>query len=132
MRTIKWLGTIITFLIFSITGFSQQLLLGKNPYALQKSAVLELNSDNQGLLFPRLADTASINLLSPPDGMVIFFTPSKQLMIRSNGYWQSLTPTNALNNYWSINGNTNGVIKKFGTADNYDLPFITNNLERLR
>jgi len=52
-----------------------------------KSAVLELNTDRQGLLLPRLTDTASINALSPPDGMMVYFTSLKRVLVRSNGYW---------------------------------------------
>ena len=30
---------------------------------------------------------------------------------------------------WQLNGNTNGVLKNFGTKDNFDLPIIINNTE---
>jgi hypothetical protein len=33
---------------------------------------------------------------------------------------------------WTQGGNTVGSVKKFGTVDNYDLSFITNNTEQLR
>lgn len=33
---------------------------------------------------------------------------------------------------WLLNGNSEGSLKTIGTADNNDLPFITNNLERMR
>jgi hypothetical protein len=33
---------------------------------------------------------------------------------------------------WTQGGNTAGSVKKLGTLDNYDLPFITNNTEQLR
>jgi len=35
-------------------------------------------------------------------------------------------------NGWKLDGNTNGVIRRFGTLDNFDIPFITNNSERMR
>ncbi|HTI07615.1 MAG TPA: hypothetical protein VL832_03630 [Puia sp.] len=102
MRISTWLGAGIALLLGN-TASSQQLKLGKNPYTVQKSAVLELNSDNQGLLLVRLSDTIAINTLTPPDGMVIFFTPTKQLMVRSNGSWQPLTGGTIINN---LNGLT--------------------------
>jgi hypothetical protein len=111
---------------------SQQLRLGKTPLALQKSAILELESNNQGLLLPRITDTTLINNLTPPDGMVIFHQPSAQLMVRSGGYWRAFGTTTAAANYWNINGNANGAVKKFGNTDNYALSFITNNTERMR
>ena len=33
---------------------------------------------------------------------------------------------------WGFSGNTVGAVKTFGTIDNYDLPIITNNTERMR
>lgn len=33
---------------------------------------------------------------------------------------------------WTLDGNTEGAIKNLGTLDNYDLPFVTNNIERMR
>ncbi len=95
--------TALILLCFQFT-FSQQLRLGKNPYAVEKSAVLELYSDNQGLLLPRIADTSFINVLNPPDGMIIYFIPFQKLMVRANGYWQGLTINNSV--VTSLNGNT--------------------------
>jgi hypothetical protein len=128
----RWLGAVLIMVLCSKAGLSQQLRLGNNPWTVEKSAVLELQSTNQGLLFTRIADTALINALNPPDGMVVYFTPSKQLLLRANGYWQSLAHTTTLNNYWSIAGNSNGAVKQLGTIDNYALPFVTNNVERMR
>lgn len=111
----------------------QQLKLGANPTALIKSALLELSSTNQGLLFPRLSDTVVINTSSPPDGMVIYFTPTRQLMLRANGSWQPLVSGNVTaSNAWLLTGNTVGALRIFGTLDNFDLPIFTNNAERMR
>jgi hypothetical protein len=125
-------GLVLLFVLIGNMAFTQQLRLGNQPYTVEKSAVLELVSTNQGLLFPRITDTALSNALSPPDGMVIYFTVTKQLLIRANGYWQALASTSALTNYWSVNGNATGAVKKLGTTDNYDLTFITNNTEKMR
>lgn len=132
MQHAKSVVTVIALLLLCHIGFTQQLRLGNNPYTVEKSAVLELQSNNQGLLFPRIADTLLINALMPPDGMVIYFTLTKQLLVRANGSWQSLVPAAALNNYWSVDGNSNGEMKKIGNIDKQDLPFITNNTERMR
>ncbi|OLY93051.1 hypothetical protein [Cnuella takakiae] len=130
------LRTIILFssllMAFANNVCAQQLSLGNAPARLTKSAVLELSAENQGLLLPRLTDTIAINNLNPPDGMVIFFVPTKELMIRGNNSWSSLVMAGSLANYWSVNGNTLGSQSWLGTTDNYALPFITNNLERMR
>lgn len=132
MQHAKSVGAPILLLFICQIGFSQQLRLGNNPYTVEKSAVLELQSTNQGLLFPRIADTLLINALTPPNGMVIFFTPIGQLLVRSNGSWQPLVPASSLSNYWSVDGNSNGAVKKIGNIDNYDLSLVTNNTERMR
>jgi hypothetical protein len=54
-----------------------QLKVGDNPTSIQKSSILELESTRQGLLLPRLTDTTAINSLTPPDGMIIFLTPTR-------------------------------------------------------
>lgn len=64
---------IVFSFIFFITGTqAQQLKLGNHPAHINSSAVLELESKNQGLLLSRIADTN--NIVNPPDGMIIYFT----------------------------------------------------------
>ena len=104
MKLARKIGVAVLLFLFSKTVSSQQLKLGNNPSIVEKSAVLELLSDNQGLLLPRITDTSLINVLLPPDGMVIFFSPTKQILIRSNGYWQGLAIAGS--GVTSLNGNT--------------------------
>ena len=103
MQTIRSFATAILFLLSGYIGLAQQLRLGKNPFTVEKSAVLELQSDNQGLLLSRITDTTSINFLSPPDGMMIYFAPTKRVLVRTNGYWQSLPTiidTSSISNFY--------------------------------
>ena len=128
----KYLGFVFLCVFSTSLLRAQQLKLGKNPSVNLKSAVLELQSDNQGLLMVRIGDTAQINTLAPPDGMVIYFTPTKQLLVRASGYWQVLVQASSLTGTWALDGNSISAVKKFGTVTNYDLPFITNNTEQMR
>lgn len=96
----------IFFLFFAfdlaLSAFSskaQQLKLGNNPTQIEKSAVLELQSNNQGLLLTRVPDTNVINTLIPPDGMIIYFTdgktsesygPNAGVYQRKDGAWQRI------------------------------------------
>ena len=109
----------VVLLLFSHIVFGQQLRLGKNPYAVEKSAVLELYSDNQGLLLPRIADTSLINILSPPDGMIIYFNPSHQMLVRANGHWQSFAMTGSV--VTSLNGNTGALTMDTSYIGNFYL-----------
>ena len=136
MQINKWLGVMVLCVLFTKAGVSQQMRLGINPWTVEKSAVLELQSTNQGLLFSRIADTTLINALNPPDGMVVFFNPTKQLLLRSNGAWQMLvTPgrlsagtgisynaaTGVISNtgVTSVNGNTGALTMDTGYISNF-------------
>lgn len=87
----KWF---CVFVLINLTKMAsaQQLVLGNSPSNMNKSAVLELNADRQGLLLPRITDTVAINSLNPPDGMVVYFVPAKCLLVRTSGYWTPLAP----------------------------------------
>src|SRR5947208_3492223 len=115
MKTTLRVVAVIVLLLLNRSVFSQQLRLGDNPYGVEKSAVLELSSNNQGLLLPRISDTTSINLLNPPDGMVIYFTPDKRLLLRSNGYWKELTILGVT----SLNGNSGALTMDTGYIANF-------------
>src|SRR5690242_20808555 len=83
-----------------------QLKVGDNPTSIQKSSILELESSRQGLLLPRLADTAAINSLTPPDGMIIYLNADNSLRLRSNGVWKKIADLSEASSNWSLKGNT--------------------------
>src|SRR5258705_8302781 len=92
--------TVIPLLL--LTNIAQaQLKIGDNPTSIQKSSILELESSRQGLLLPRLADTAAINALTPPDGMIIYLSSDKSLRIRTNGAWVKLADMSTASSNWS-------------------------------
>jgi hypothetical protein len=117
-------------LLWATTARSQQLKLGENPNAITKSALLELESSQQGLLLTRISDTAASPLNTAPDGMIIYFTPDSSLRLRKGGSWQKIADVN--NGFWLLGGNSVASEKKLGTTTDFDLPFITNNTERMR
>lgn len=120
----------VCFLLVLGGADAQQLKLGNNPYTVHKSAVLELNSTNQGLLLVRISDTNLINIMTPPDGMLIYFTPTKQMYARSNGYWKALTYADNTISPWSVKGNTgiNAATDFLGTRDDKALVLKSNNV----
>ena len=75
--------------IFSFQQSEAQVKIGTNPEQVQRSSLLELESQTKGLLLPRLLDTAAINALNPSDGMLIYLekTPKNGLYVRRNGVW---------------------------------------------
>jgi len=119
--------------VFSTLLTQAQLKVGDNPTNIQKSSVLELESTRQGLLLPRLTDTAAINLLTPPDGMIIFLTADKSLRLRSNGAWKKIADLSEASSNWSLTGNSglDSALNFIGTVDGKPLSMRTNNTERL-
>jgi len=111
-----------------------QLKVGDNPTNIQKSSILELESTRQGLLLPRLADTAQINALTPSDGMIIYLNTDKSLRLRSNGSWKKIADLSEATANWSLNGNSGTDPSKnfIGTIDGQPLVIRTDNNERLR
>ncbi len=126
---------IVILVALTATRTYAQLKVGTNPTQIQKSSILELESDRQGFLLPRLTDTTNINSLNPPDGMLIYLTPStadaRGLYMRKNGKWQRITTDSAALNKWSKDGDMLAGNEKLGSLNAQSLKIITNNLERL-
>ena len=126
---------VLSFLLL-LTGMlaTAQLKIGDNPTNIQKSSVLELQSTRQGLLLPRLTDTAAINLLTPPDGMIIYLTTDNSLRLRSNGNWKKIADLSEASSNWALTGNTgtDSTLNFIGTVDGRPLIMKTSNAERMR
>lgn len=75
------------FLTASLSA--QQLKLGNTPTSIHPSAVLQLDSKNQGLLLPRVLDTTLIKY--PNDGMLIFLAkpPNEGTYVYEDGGWRT-------------------------------------------
>ncbi|WP_298740137.1 hypothetical protein [uncultured Chitinophaga sp.] len=117
-----------------------QLKVGDNPTNIQRSAVLELESNRQGLLLPRLTDTAAINALAPLDGMIIYFSdgvtpgPNRGLYVRKFGHWVKMADASVAGSNWTLTGNTgtNPTNNYIGTSDAQALSIRTNATEAVR
>lgn len=94
---------VICFLCINIS--QAQVKIGTNPDQIQRSSILELESDTKGLLLPRLSDTLAINALNPLDGMLIYLSkePKQGLYVRKGGVWSFLSGVSSTN----INNNVN-------------------------
>lgn len=81
------------FSVLSVSSADAQIKIGTNGAIIAPASILELESANQGLLLPRLADTVAINALTPPNGMLIYLTkqPSVGLYVRKVTGWEYLT-----------------------------------------
>ncbi|QEH41476.1 hypothetical protein [Chitinophaga sp. XS-30] len=107
MKRTRWLRRFVLahalLLCCGIAG--AQLKLGLNPAVINKSSILELESDRQGLWLPRISDTTLTTLSTAPDGMIIYFTSDNSLRLRKGGYWIRLTDAV---NFWQDAGAAGG------------------------
>ncbi len=158
---------VMMMLLLPLLSAAQQLKLGNSPATISKAAVLELESNKQGLLLTRITDTTSAPLNTAPDGTLLFFKGDNSLRIRSGNNWKKLITAIDTNDiasfsgkvrglfsgtgsitynsatgafslgggtggFWLLGGNNVSGLQTIGTTSNYDLPFITNNAERMR
>jgi hypothetical protein len=142
----KRLWLLAVFFYCGQLAFSQ-VKIGANPTIVNPNAILEIESNNKGLLLPRLALTATTNpypLTAFVEGMLVYDTATnaditpglyycdgtKWIKV-NNGSNVSTTPAS---DAWLLKGNdgTSPTINFIGTKDYNDLVFKTNALERLR
>ena len=130
--SLKGLLLLVVLLTIGVLA-NAQLKIGDNPTSIQKSSILELESSRQGLLLPRLADTAAINSLTPPDGMIIYLNADNSLRLRSNGVWKKIADLSEASSNWSLKGNTgtDSAANFIGTLDGKPLTLKTAGQSRL-
>lgn len=121
-----------------------QVKIGDNPTSLNENSVLELESTNKGLVFPRvsLSDIASP---SPMTGSVLPGTVVYNTNVMTTGgsglglymwdgsQWTAVHPSSSSGSGWSLTGNssTNPLANYLGTNDMTGLSLRTNSLEAL-
>ena len=113
-----------------------QVKLGNNITRRDSSAALEIESQRQVLLLPRINDTGTI-VKTVKDGALIYYNNvpgggiKKGLYLRSSNKWNYLWPSTASG--WLTTGNTgiNSGTHFLGTTDNQSLLFKTNNITRM-
>lgn len=87
--------------------------LGDNPTSINKDAILELNSDHQGLLFPRVLKAQIVaggGLFGAVDGLVVYVTDESCLYLKKAGIWTKLGD--------NISAGTGIAISPLGVIDN--------------
>ncbi len=68
-----------------------QIKIGDQPTNREKSVALDVRGTDgkQGLWLPRVTDTsvAGVRAYNPPDGLLLFHSPSGKMMLRSGSQW---------------------------------------------
>lgn len=96
-------------LIFSVYHTSAQNNVGIGTNTPDASAILEMSSNNQGVLVPRLTTAQRLAVLTPANGLLVFDTDISCFFFYSSVIpgWQNLCNTAPVNgvNCWDLNGN---------------------------
>ncbi len=132
VRLTMWSVTTVMILLLGMSPqASAQFKVGDNPTDVHPAAALQVESTNQGVLLPRVNDTAATPLPLSPDGMIVYFTDAGNggadagLYVRKNGSWHKME---AAGNSWSLIGNagTDPSENFIGTTDNQPLQMRAN------
>jgi hypothetical protein len=115
-----------------------QMKIGDNPSVIKKSAILELSSEKQGLLLPRLPNFTAINTAigaDVVDGMVVYLASGVAaddgIYMRRAGAWVKIASAGDALANWSLKGNaaTNPGVDYIGTSDAQALSIRANATE---
>jgi hypothetical protein len=138
MKLQSWKAGAVLAVCCIFTGrlTAQQLKLGKSPTQLDKNALLELNSEKQGFLLPRVLKSqllAGGTLETAQDGMFVFVRDEACLYLKKNGVWVKVADYGsgaALNN-WLLSGNTGATGSFLGNIDDVPMVIKSKNLSYL-
>ncbi|MFD2891681.1 tail fiber domain-containing protein [Flavobacterium chuncheonense] len=128
MKPIKSLY-IIFFLAHTLVSIAQVGINTTNP---DNSAALEIKSNTQGVLIPRMTQVQRDAINTPAAGLLIYQNDASAGFYYYNG--NTWIPFAGSGNGWELTGNsgTNPSINAIGTSDNQGLSIVTNNTEAIR
>lgn len=107
---------------------SQSVSINNDGSAAHESAMLDIKSNNKGLLMPRMNSSARTGIVSPATGLIVYDTTLNGYYCYNGTAWINLSTEL---NTWKINGNagTNPGIHFIGTSDNQPLTLRVNNIK---
>jgi hypothetical protein len=99
---------VLTFLSFAPGTFSQ-VVISDNPSATaDPAAILDLQSSDRGMLFPRMTEAQKNVISNPPTGLVVYQTDGTTGLYYNFGtpaapQWNKVTDNTTPQGYWSQN-----------------------------
>ncbi len=133
MKLLKFTFLSACFVISFFSANAQNTAISDVSYTPDASAVLDVYSTSKGFLVPRLTQVERLAIVSPATGLLVFQTDGVSGFYFYDGSgWVSFLTGNAGTVAWVPDGNTVSSTKSIGTISNYDLPVITNGVERMR
>ncbi len=134
----------VASICLSLNVFAQ-VKMGNNLTTIGASSVLEIESTNKGVVFPRMTGAQMNAIATPVSGMSVYNTDSLCICQYNGTAWRSLcgSTVGSPDLDWHVTGNTgttastaaigSAVNNNFiGTTDAKDFVMVANNLERMR
>jgi len=109
LQTIPMKTSLLAFFLFCCHFlFSQNIGVNSTGAAPDNSAMLDIASNNKGLLIPRMPATLRLSISSPANSLLVFDTDSTAIFMYNGplAKWERLNPTYNFNNI--IMGNSVG------------------------
>ncbi|RMA57664.1 hypothetical protein [Ulvibacter antarcticus] len=120
-----------SFLLFSHSSIKAQI--GINTEFPDAASILDINSNDKGLLVPRISLITSTSIEpitgGSPEGLLVYNTNTE---LGKGFYFWSGVQWISLDNDWKTTGNAQDEVKFLGTTDESDLIFKTHNEEAMR
>lgn len=139
--SVRRLALTLPLALLGLVQANGQMKIGSNPTQIHKASILELESNQQGLLLTRIGDFSLINTAiggDNVDGMVVYYTGASAdgpgLYMRKDGNWVKIASAADAASNWSLKGNagTDPANNFVGTTDAQPLVFKTAGTERLK
>lgn len=120
---------LLLIVIFSVTSFfvTDAQSVGINTATPNASAILDVRSNNKGMLVPRTSSSSRIAIVNPAKGLLLYDTTTNTFWFYNSSAWVQLA---AGSSGWSITGNagTNPATNFIGTTNSQPLRFRVNNV----
>ena len=100
LSTKSWL---LVMLLFTCVGYAQVGIGTTDP---DPSALLELDSDGQGILVPRMSTLDRIDITSPAEGLMVYDLDERSFYYYSAGSWLPISGSEKRTNHKLIKGLT--------------------------
>ena len=105
----------VAFFLFLLSNsfsiYAQSVAINTDKSAPNPSAMLDVKSNNKGLLIPRTSTTSRLAITNPAKGLMLYDTTAGSFWFYNGSSWNVLS-TGSINNYWKTNGgniyNANG------------------------
>jgi hypothetical protein len=114
---------LLASIVFTSKIFAQSVGIGTSTP--QPSALLELKSDDKGLLVPRITSAKRDGMMAPAKGLMVYVIDDSSFYFY-DGAWRRLTPANET---WNIQGNggMDENLNFIGTTDSKPIKFRVKN-----